>query len=259
MDELIKQHWRSAERITQVEARSWNIPECDHEDILQATLAEVVKYWKPDKIKDPEAYYLSAVYMTARTVVIRLAGYHRGNKHPQAAKAKGEQATFATGLYQSSSEEGTDVLLDERILPTVPSAEDVYMATVPSKRQEALRGAIESLAPRQREAVSLRFYEELSLDEVAAQMGLSPSQVSQAISTGLRVLKARLNGESVAPSVRKAPATPKGTPNNKKTECPAGHPYDIVKPSGARRCSTCKNKSNRESKARQALKVKLNA
>lgn len=193
MDELIKQHWRSAERITQVEARNWNRPSCEHEDILQSTLAEVVKYWKPDKIKDPEAYYLSAVYMTARTVVIRLAGYHRGNKHPQAAKAKGEQATFATGLYQSSSEEGTDVLLDERILPTVPSAEDVYMATVPSKRQEALRGAIEGLAPRQREAVSLRFYEELSLDEVASRMHLSHAQVTTTLGHAMKNLKVKLN------------------------------------------------------------------
>lgn len=191
MEHLIKTHWRSAERIVHAEAYKWYVPEHDHEDILQDTLLRVIRYWKDGKAEDPSAYYLGAVHLSAKTIVMRLKGYHNGDKRPQALKAKGEQDTRAAGLYQPNPD-GESMLLDERILPTVPSAEDVYMATVPTKRQTALRRAVDSLPERQRTALTHQFYEELTAAESASLMGLSLSEVYTLRSNAMRTVKRRL-------------------------------------------------------------------
>jgi RNA polymerase sigma factor (sigma-70 family) len=192
MEQLILKNMRAAERLVHAEAYRWNVPEGDHQDILQETLIRVVKYWKLSDAKDPTAYFLGAVYLNAKTVVMRLRGYHNGNKRPQQTKAAGEQATAAAGLYQPTTE-GDTLLLDERILPTVPSAEDVYLATVPTKRQTALRRAVDSLPERQREVLTHQFYEELSVAESASVLGLTTSEVSTLRSNAVRTLKRKLN------------------------------------------------------------------
>lgn len=181
-----------AKRVVHAESFKWYIPECDQEDILQSTITNVIQYWKPPAIKDPEAYYLSCLHMQARSVVMRLKGYHNGKKRPQQLKAAGEEATSTVGLYQPTTE-GDTLLLDERILPTMPSAEDVYLATVPSKRETALREAVDSLPDRQRVVLTHQFYEELSVAESASALGLTISEVSSLRSNALRALKRKLN------------------------------------------------------------------
>jgi RNA polymerase sigma factor (sigma-70 family) len=200
MEALIKTNWRAAERLVHAEAYRWYVPEHAHEDILQETLARTVRYWKLADAKDPTAYFLGAVYLNAKTVVMRLRGFHNGNKRPQAPKAVGEQATDAVGLYQEPArsrttlfDERDSMLLDERILPTMPSAEDVYLATVPSKRQTALREAVDSLPERQRVVLTHQFYEELSVAESASALGLTISEVSSLRSNAVRTLKRKLN------------------------------------------------------------------
>jgi RNA polymerase sigma factor (sigma-70 family) len=191
MEALIKTNWRAAERLVHAEAYRWYVPEHDHEDILQETLARTVRYWKLADAKDPTAYFLGAVYLNAKTVVMRLRGFHNGNKRPQSVQAKGLQFTDPVGLYQSASED--DLILDERTLPSMPSAEDVYLATVPSKRQAALREAVDSLPERQRVVLTHQFYEELSVAESALALGLTISEVSSLRSNAVRTLKRKLN------------------------------------------------------------------
>lgn len=41
--------------------------------------------------------------------------------------------------------------------------------------------------------------------------------------------------------------------NDAKTTCPAGHQYDRIDNTGARRCSTCQARANRWSRARRRL------
>lgn len=192
MEQLIKKNLRSAERIVHAEAYKWSLPLCEHEDVLHDTLARVVQYWKPGRARDLDAYFLGAVYLNAKTVVMRLKGYHNGHKRPQAVKAAGVSQTYASGLYQPN-DEGDLLLLDERIVPTVPSAEDVYLATVPSKRQVALGRAIQSLPERQRTVLTHQFYEDLSVAESAALLGLTNKQVSEARSAGIMALRRKLN------------------------------------------------------------------
>lgn len=191
MDQLIRQNRKRIKRVVEGHAYRWHVPRQDYEDVLQETLLRVVQGWKPS-IKDPQAYFLSSVYMNAHTTMARLKGFHNGKKRPQAVKAVGEQNTYAVGIYQPL-DGGDDVLLDERILPTVPSAEDVYMQTVPSKRQTALRTAIDGLPERQRTALTHQFYEELSVADSASLMGTTTTEVYALRTNAMKSLKRKLN------------------------------------------------------------------
>jgi RNA polymerase sigma-70 factor (sigma-E family) len=69
--------------------------------------------------------------------------------------------------------------------PPESSAESV--ALIGEERREVMR-ALGQLPQRQREALVLRFYLDLSADEAAAAMGISPSSVRSAITRGLASL-----------------------------------------------------------------------
>jgi len=69
--------------------------------------------------------------------------------------------------------------------PPESSAESV--ALTGEERREVMR-ALRQLPQRQREALVLRFYLDLSADEAAATMGISPSSVRSAITRGLASL-----------------------------------------------------------------------
>lgn len=191
MEHLIRQNKKRIKRVVEGHAYRWYVPRQDYEDVLQETLLRVVQGWKPS-IKDPQAYFLSSVYMNAHTTMARLKGFHNGKKRPRQVKAVGEESTYAVGLYQPL-DGGDDVLLDERILPTVASAEDVYMAKLPTRRQTALREAIDGLPEPQRTAMREQVYEELSVAESASSMGISNVQVSLLRSSGTAMLKRRLS------------------------------------------------------------------
>ena len=193
MDQLLLDNWKSAQRIVNAESRKWFIPEHDRDDVFQETMARVLRYpHDSSKARDPEAFLMTYVRMNARTVLARLRGYHNGDKRPRSPKAVGEQGTMPVGLYQTFID-GVSGLLDERILPTVASAEDAYMASLPSKRQQALRAAVETLPERVRLAVVHQYYEELSVAESAVILGVSHKQVYDLRSEGTRALKRRLN------------------------------------------------------------------
>jgi RNA polymerase sigma-70 factor (sigma-E family) len=73
--------------------------------------------------------------------------------------------------------------------PDEPSAEDT------SVRQESRRevvAALRSLPHRQRECLALRYYLELSVDDIADALGVSPNSVKTHLKRGLRGLAAAL-------------------------------------------------------------------
>lgn len=184
--ELLIRNLETARAVSYKEARKWFFQDSELEDIFQGTCARVLQY-PPDleDVRDHDAFMVAHVRFHARTVAMRLRGFHNGEKRPQAVKAKGEQDTEAVGLYQHVDQEETDMIYDERILPTMPSAEDAYMATLPRAPRKDIRGAMEGLTERQRTAVTLKFYEELDEADIAIKMGLTPKQVSNALSQGL--------------------------------------------------------------------------
>lgn len=76
--------------------------------------------------------------------------------------------------------------------PPVWSAEnDVLIA---EDRRRVLR-ALGRLAPRQREAIVLRYYFDLPLAEIAASMGVGPGTVKSTLSRGLTALGVRFEEE----------------------------------------------------------------
>ncbi|GAB3986013.1 hypothetical protein GCM10029978_100390 [Actinoallomurus acanthiterrae] len=61
-------------------------------------------------------------------------------------------------------------------------------------RRRVLR-ALARLAPRQREAIILRYYLDLSQAEIAASMGVSPGTAKSTLSRGLTALRSRFQEE----------------------------------------------------------------
>jgi RNA polymerase sigma factor (sigma-70 family) len=190
MEQLLRRNWRQARRLAFREAKKWHIPNRDWEDIWQDTLVRVLRYHKDAPAsRDPNLYFLGGVRLNARTVAMRKMGYHNGDKRPQSPQARGESLTNLAGLFQTDEEDDDRMLVDERIMQTVPSAEDAYMATLPNKREVALREAMERLPELQRTVLTHQFYEELSVAESACVLGISRTQVSLARSAGMRKLR----------------------------------------------------------------------
>jgi RNA polymerase sigma-70 factor (sigma-E family) len=77
--------------------------------------------------------------------------------------------------------------------PPVISAEAAAISL--EERQQVLR-ALRRLPPRQREALVLRFYLDLSAEESAATMGIGPGSVRSAIHRGLESLGRMLGEQS---------------------------------------------------------------
>ena len=71
------------------------------------------------------------------------------------------------------------------------SAED---EVVRSQDQQAVAEALRALPPRQRDAVTLRYYLDLPVAEIADTMGVSPNSVKTHLKRGLAALEDRLEG-----------------------------------------------------------------
>ncbi len=69
-------------------------------------------------------------------------------------------------------------------------------AVLLSEEHRATLAAVRTLAPRQREALMLRYYLGLSTDDIARAMGISAGTVKSAISRGIAALGRMLKEES---------------------------------------------------------------
>jgi RNA polymerase sigma factor (sigma-70 family) len=82
-------------------------------------------------------------------------------------------------------------LYKEELAPASPVQPDQLLES--SENSARLNDALSSLAPRQREALALRFFSELTTAEIAAAMAISEGSVKVHISRGLRNLKKQLH------------------------------------------------------------------
>jgi RNA polymerase sigma factor (sigma-70 family) len=190
MEQLIEKYWASTERLVYAEAYKQGVPVSTVGDVLQETLIRLLRYPpKMESAKDPKQFFLGAVRRNAMQVIYKMQGLR---KDRPAVKEQGLRNTFEVGLFQELTD-GETSLMDERMLPTVPSAEDAYLSTIPNRRQAALREAIGSLPELQRMALTHQFYEELSVAESASLLRVSETAVQNARAAGMRKLKTRLN------------------------------------------------------------------
>lgn len=89
-------------------------------------------------------------------------------------------------LKDDESETRLSVLIDEKAKNPESKVHDVYL-------KESLAKAIERLTEKERTVVSLFYYEELSLSEIAEVMSLTPSRISQLHSKAMLRLRGALS------------------------------------------------------------------
>src|SRR5256885_1784248 len=65
-----------------------------------------------------------------------------------------------------------------------------------AEQQSLLRDVMKHLPERQREALLLRFFEDLSVDDTASAMGCAPGTVKATVYQALRALRQRLSGSA---------------------------------------------------------------
>jgi RNA polymerase sigma-70 factor (ECF subfamily) len=82
-------------------------------------------------------------------------------------------------------------LYKEYLTPAGPAQPDRLLEA--SENSARVNDALSSLAPRQREALALRFFSELTTAEIAAAMAISEGSVKVHIVRGLRNLKKQLH------------------------------------------------------------------
>ncbi|MBN2983623.1 MULTISPECIES: FliA/WhiG family RNA polymerase sigma factor [Cohnella] len=88
-------------------------------------------------------------------------------------------------IREEESETRMSLLIDEKALNPESKVHETYL-------KEALTAGIERLTPKERTVVSLFYYEDLSLSEIAEVMSLSPSRISQLHSKAILRLRAAL-------------------------------------------------------------------
>ncbi len=135
------------------------------EDLVQETLAKVYVRWRrplSSRIDNPAAY--------AQTTLTR---------------------TFLSGRRRRSSTETPYADLPDQPVADTSAASDVRLA---------LRAALADLAPADRVVLVLRYLEDLSVDEVADRMGVSPGAVR---SRSLRALARVRDRFDVSPALTK--------------------------------------------------------
>lgn len=89
-------------------------------------------------------------------------------------------------LREEDSENRLGLLVDERAKNPEESVKDIFL-------KESLAKAIERLTEKERTVVSLFYYEDLSLSEIAEVMSLSPSRISQLHSKAIFRLRGNLH------------------------------------------------------------------
>jgi RNA polymerase sigma-70 factor (ECF subfamily) len=119
--------------------------------------------------------------------VVRTFARPRSVPDARSAEAYVRQAVRTAFLDQSrrrrTSREAAHLLDDA---PTVRAAEDVAAASVDVRR------ALAQLSPRERACMVLRFFDEMTVPEVAASLRISEGSVKRYLSDGTRKLRTTL-------------------------------------------------------------------
>lgn len=111
--------------------------------------------------------------------------------------------------------------------PMVATADDGEDPELSTADRIDLRAALATLAPQERASVVLRFYEDLTIADIADQMQLAPGTVKRYLSNAITKLQGRL-GPVAAPEVDETiPITPRplagtGAPPVYPSGSPAG-------------------------------------
>ncbi|MEY9862420.1 RNA polymerase sigma-70 factor (sigma-E family) [Catenulispora sp. GAS73] len=142
------------------------------------------------------AYLLCGDWHTAEDLVQTTFG-RLFRSWPRVMRADSVDAYARTVLYRAfldlKQKDRATVALDDVPEPASP-ADDAALRL-------AVRSALDTLPPRARAVVILRFWEDLSVDQTAEALGVSPGTVKSQTSRAIAILRQRL-GAAVSELIR---------------------------------------------------------
>jgi RNA polymerase sigma factor (sigma-70 family) len=124
----------------------------------------------------------------------------------QAPRWREGEARFDTWLHRVALNLCYDRLRRQREEPVAEPPDDIDPVAAPDTRLEArarderVRAALAALPARQREALVLTYYQELSNSDAAGLMGMSVDALESLLARARRNLRAQLSGAGVAGS-----------------------------------------------------------
>jgi RNA polymerase sigma factor (sigma-70 family) len=130
------------------------------EDVVQDAFLGLYRHW--DRLTDlpqPLAYLRVSVVNGCRTAMRRRSRLR---------------------LWPAAGDDGLDAMLDAASGAGAGVAESAEASVLLGEEQRAVAAALRTLPRRQLEAVVLRYYLDLSIDETAEVMGISPGTVKSA-------------------------------------------------------------------------------
>jgi RNA polymerase sigma factor (sigma-70 family) len=158
-----------------------------HGDQVLATLAR-------DRGADLTAYACllagdrAAAQDLVQDAIVKVFGRMRTGFTPDVAEAYVRRTILTLYIDQARKRRGWAAV---RHLATIEHPETSSYESATADRID-LRAALHTLAPQERAAVVLRFYEDLTVPDIAERMGVSPGSIKRYLSNALHKLETRL-------------------------------------------------------------------
>jgi RNA polymerase sigma-70 factor (ECF subfamily) len=152
----------------------------DASDVLQEAFLDASRQWDDYLARPPMSLFVWLRFLTGQ----RLMAIHRQHLGAQKRDAKQEVALGRPAIPQADS-----MSLAGRLLGQITSPS---MAAMRIETQARLQQLVDRLEPLDREILALRHYEELTNQEAAEELGITPAAASKRYIRALERLKALL-------------------------------------------------------------------
>jgi len=217
------------------------------DDFIQEVFLEIARCWEDLQDKE-DGYQVASLKRGAKFALTHWHGHSRGGK---TATAVLRESIFPMGSFQDPSDPTQLNSSETRFLPSSESAEDSWFQGTQVTQADSMWEASKQLSDRQRECVTLRYYNELTIDEIMAKTGLSKRQVAAGVSDGVARLAEILNPGEPMHSI------PRGR-MPETTHCKYGHEFTeentnlYTSKDGylVRKCRPCATEKTRERRAK---------
>ena len=109
------------------------------------------------------------------------------------------ESTVGTFIYTITSRRIVDYIRQKmkvlREAPEIPSLPDPQDQVERDERAETLARAIQKLKPKFKDVLYLYYYKELSREEVARRLGITPAKVSERVNYAQKLLRKQLDAD----------------------------------------------------------------
>jgi RNA polymerase sigma-70 factor (ECF subfamily) len=183
VEQLLARHREPVRRMISLRLDPAIAARVDASDVVQDVLLEASRRLD-DYLRDPAMPFFLWLRHIARDHVIDA---HRRHRQAQRRGVDREQPLIPAGLAQHSSVQLAAQLCDQELTPA--------SAAVQQELERRLHAAMARLADDDREVILMRHFENLSNQQVAADLGLTEAAASMRYLRALRRLRALLQEE----------------------------------------------------------------